>query len=165
MSYRAATTDPTVCDMTNHAFWNLAGGGTIDSHRLHVLADRVIECDDDLVPSGRLADVCGSDIDFSMPRPIGATRIDHCFALAGRIHAAVLTDPTSGRELRIRTNQPGLAVYTTDHFTRPRAGICLQTGVWPDAPNQPVFPSARLDPDQVYRHRGVYDFTINDTLG
>src|SRR5439155_2138343 len=85
-------------------------------------------------------------------RPLAGDRLDHCFALEDPSWAAELADPVSGRVMRITTDQPGLQVYTGDGLPRPRGGLCLQTGGWPNAANRPDFPTARLNPDETYRH-------------
>lgn len=61
--------------------------------------------------------------------------------------------------MRVTTNQPGLAVYSADHFSRPRAGLCMQTGAWPDSPNRSDYPSSRLDPGTTYIHDTTYEFS------
>ncbi|MGH3898510.1 MAG: hypothetical protein ACRDTA_09695 [Pseudonocardiaceae bacterium] len=75
------------------------------------------------------------------------------------MRAAELSEPTSGRVMRVITDQPGLGVYSADGLREPRTGLCLQTSAWPDAPNRVDFPSVRLDSGQTYRHRTVHLFT------
>jgi aldose 1-epimerase len=156
--HRATTTASTVVDLTNHAAWNLAGAGVVDGHRLRIDADAVLMVDDELIPQGRPVPVAGGRLDYTTGREIASDRLDHCFALAGGTWAAELHDPRSGRTMRISTDQPGLQVYSGDGLPRPRSGICLQTGTWPNSPNRPDFPSARLDPGSVYRHVTTHDF-------
>ena len=160
VTYEARTSAPTVVGLTLHGYWNLAGTGRIDGHELTVAASRVLVHDADLVPLAEPARVAGGPLDFTAPRRIGTGALDHCYLPDGPQPVVLLRDPASGRELTITTTEPGFAVYTADHFARRRrAGICLQSTALPDAPNQPGFPSARLDPGQTYRHRVVHRFT------
>ncbi|MEV4000455.1 aldose epimerase family protein [Streptomyces halstedii] len=160
VEYTATTTAPTVVGLTNHAFWNLAGGGTVDGHRLRLDATHAVRFDADLIPlPGPAEDVRGTARDFTVERPLDGVTVDNCFFAGGGPVLAELSDPVSGRVLRVATDQPAVGVYTGDWFAeRPRCGICLETGALPDAPNRPDYPSARLDPGEVHRHRTVYRF-------
>ncbi|MCC3769509.1 aldose epimerase family protein [Streptomyces sp. UNOC14_S4] len=157
--YEAVTDRPTLYGPTLHAFWNLAGGGPVDGHVLALDADTLIEADSRFVPTGRLLPVPGSAVDLGPRGGIGGSRLDHCVALRGAAPGAVLRDPGSGRALLLRTDQPGLALYTGERLPEPRSGICLQPGAWPDAPNQPAFPSALLSPGRIHRHVTTYSLT------
>lgn len=166
---RATTDAPTPVNLVNHAYWNLAGGGTIDGHRLQLFADRVLETDADTVPTGRILEVAGTALDYRTARrldDLGPPRLDHCFLVPGEGLRSVarLEDPASGRVLELAADQPGVQVYSAFkldvpgrggvHYG-PRSGLCLETEALPDAPNQPHFPSAILRPGEVYRHRMV----------
>lgn len=161
LEHAARTTAPTVVGLTNHAFWNLGGGGAVDDHRLRLNAVEAVRFDADLVPlPGPHGDVRGTELDFREPRRIGGQRVDNCFVLPGGSWAAELSHPASGRVMRVATDQPGLGVYTGDWFAqRPRCGICLEAGALPDAPNRPDYPSARLEPGQTHHHRTTHHFT------
>ncbi|HEX2200370.1 MAG TPA: aldose epimerase family protein [Burkholderiales bacterium] len=152
IDYEASTDRPTIVNLTNHAYFNLAGGGTIDGHELRLDAEHYVPVDEELIPTGALAPVAGTALDFRQWRRIGPARIDHSFVLQG---AAELRDPASGRALRIRTTQPGLQVYT-GHLSG-RLGICLEPQHFPDSPNRPSFPSTVLRPGEAYRHSAVYE--------
>ncbi|HUQ54083.1 aldose epimerase family protein [Lentzea sp.] len=167
IDHEATTTKPTVVGLTNHAFWNLSGNGTVDGHRLRLNTAEAVRFDSDLVPlPGPPADLSGTPLDFRSERLLGDTRIDNCFLLHDDSWAAELRHPGSGRTMRVTTDQPGVGVYTGDWFSeRPRCGICLETGPLPDAPNRPDYPSARLDPEQVYRHRTTHVFATTDQTG
>ncbi|MEV0829263.1 aldose epimerase family protein [Nonomuraea rubra] len=162
--FGAVTTAPTIVGLTNHAFWNLSGGSEpIDGHRLALNSRRTVAFDDELIPlPGPPRDVTGTALDYTLnytgPRLLAGARLDNFFVLDDPAWAAELSHEASGRVMRVTTDQPGLGVYSADHYHRPRAGLCLEAGAWPDAPNRPDFPSARLDPGQSYLHRTVHEF-------
>lgn len=157
------------------------------SHTLQVAASRITPVDARLIPTGVMRDVAGTPFDFREPRVIGACvrdgrdaqilagrGIDHNFVLdAGTTRepkfSARLRDPVSGRALEVWTSEPGLQVYTGNfltgtlagkrgHLYRMGDGIALEPQKFPDAPNQPAFPSARLDPGETYLHRMALRF-------
>lgn len=161
LHYVARTTARTVVGLTNHAYWNLAGEGSVDGHRLAVSADRVVGVDPELIPAGPLLPVAGTPLDFRAPRPIGALALDHCYVLEKAGGSAELHDPASGRTLRLRTDQPGLAVYSGEGLRPPRAGLCLQATALPDAPNRPDFPPAWLEPGEGYRQHTEHHFSVD----
>ncbi|OYD89384.1 hypothetical protein CDG76_35155 [Nostoc sp. 'Peltigera membranacea cyanobiont' 210A] len=157
--HRARTSSPTVCDITNHAMWNLAGTGTIDRHLLQVNTNRLLHVDDQLMPIGEPMPIDGTTYDLREGKPLAGLSLDNCYLLnSSRDQAALLSDPASGRSMRIQTDQPGLQIYTADTFIYPRTGICLQTGSWPNAPVRPDFPSAYLAPGEEYLHRTIHRF-------
>ncbi|MFE3651084.1 aldose epimerase family protein [Streptomyces sp. NPDC059152] len=159
--YRATTTASTIVGLTNHAFWNLAGGGLIDGHLLTVNSSRAVVFDDHLIPvAGPPADLTGSRLDHRVSKPVGDRRLDNCFLLDDPAWAAELHDPASGRTMRVVTDQPAVGVYSADGFTgRRRSGLCLEAGPLPDAPNRDDYPPVRLDPGETYRHRTVHHFS------
>lgn len=159
LEYRATTTASTVVDLTCHAFWNLTGKGEIGSHELAIDAGRVLLVDERLIPVGGPVAVDGSAFDYRAPRALRDQRLDHCFVLRGSRPAAELVDPVSGRRLRVSTDQTALQTYSGDGLPRARAGLCLQPGSWPNAPNRSDFPSARLDPGGTYVHRTRYELS------
>ncbi|CAN5335383.1 galactose mutarotase [soil metagenome] len=166
LSLKAQCAAPTVVNLTNHAYWNLAGGGDARSHILEIAADHYLPVDDTLIPTGEIADVTGTDFDFRKPRII-ATEKDHNFCLSGKRgtlrRAAVLRDPQSGRSLGLSTSEAGLQLYTSQHFKPPLTqygGIALEPQTWPDAPNRAAFPSAVLRPGETYRHMITWKFSV-----
>jgi aldose 1-epimerase len=161
LDYRATTTAGTIVGLTNHAFWNLAGGGRVDGHQLSINAGRWVPLDQELIPlPGAPTSLAGSRLDYSTPRPLGDHQLDNFFVLDDPAWAVELAEPARGRVMRVVTDQPGLAVYSGDGLRPPRAGLCLQTSAWPDAPNRADYPSCRLDPGAVYRHHTVHEFIV-----
>lgn len=169
----------------------VATSGDVLDHELTLFAEHFLPVDAGLIPSGERAPVAGSPFDFRKARPIGAgireahTQLqlargyDHCFVLAGeRIAsprlAARVVHPGSGRTLDLFTDQPGIQFYSgnfldgtietkSGRLCRQSDAFCLEPQGWPDAPNQPDFPSARVAPGDVYRHRTILSF--NATSG
>lgn len=160
----AVTTDrPTVVSLANHAYFNL--GGAIDDHELMLYADAYTPIDAGTAPTGDVRPVDGSDFDLRTSRRIGTARFDHNFVIRGEPGAlrpaARLVSPASGVMLELSTTQAGVQLYTADGLGAPfeaRAGLCLEAQGFPNAPNEPAFPSTRLDPGATYRQRSVYRF-------
>jgi aldose 1-epimerase len=178
---RATTDAATVVNLTNHTYWNLSGtasplaatAASIAGHRLRVAAERVVEVDGGLLPTGHLEPVAGSVFDLRSPVPLGEILdrdelsavggLDHCYVLTGTSPAAELVDPASGRRIRVRTDQPGLQVYTANHGAGPlprHGAVCLESQHLPDSPNQPTFPSPLLRPGATYRHDHVVQLDL-----
>jgi aldose 1-epimerase len=178
-----ATTDaPTVVNLTNHAYWNLAGGGSVEGHLVTVPAARYLPVDGRLIPTGELAPVEGTPFDLREPVPIGARLreahpqllrargYDHTFVLDGATGglavAAHVEEPRSGRTLTMLTDQPGVQFYSGNFLdgtvvlhggTMARQGdaFCLEPQHFPNAPNEPAFASTVLRPGETYRSRIV----------
>jgi aldose 1-epimerase len=186
IDYSATTSKPTVINLTNHSYFNLAGQGLILDHVLELAAARYTPVDKNLIPTGELAPVAGTPFDFTTPHAIGA-RIDdahpqiqagggydHNFVLDGEAgtlrRIARVTHAGTGRVLEAFTTQPGLQFYTGNFLDgtlkgkggviyERRAGFCLETQHFPDSPNQPAFPSTMLRPGEEFVSTTVYKFS------
>lgn len=165
---------PTICAMAHHSYFNLADGGQtpIDAHALSVDADRYLAVDSNFIPAGDPQPVEGTRFDFRAMRTVGADRYDHNFCLSdGRgdmVERAILMSAQSGLYMMIETTEPGLQFYTGDHLVpltgldginyHARSGLCLETQIWPDAPNRADFPSAVLMPGETLLQKTRYRF-------
>jgi aldose 1-epimerase len=172
LDYRAETLAPTPVSLTNHTYWNLgganatAGSATAAGHLLRLSAGRITLLDGDAVPTGELARVDGTRFDFREARRVGIG-YDQNYVLDERAPgqpAAELYDPVSGRVLTVTTTEPGIQLYTGDHFDGkpygPGDGIALETQAFPDSPNQPGFPDTVLRPGEVYESATTFGFGV-----
>jgi aldose 1-epimerase len=164
LEYRVVTDAPTVVNLTNHSYFNLAGSGDVRGHVVTMDAGHYLPVDEGKIPTGELVPVAGTPFDFTTPSRVDARLdgcYDHCFVLDGRV---TVTDPGSGRSMEVTTTEPGVQFYTghmLDGVSTPYgpfAGFCLETQRFPDAPNRPGFPSAVLRPGEEYLSTTTYRF-------
>lgn len=177
--YEAETDRPTLCNIAHHSYFNLDGAPTILDHRLWIDAEHYLPTREDQIPTGAIAPVAGTAFDFRQLRPIRyeidgeQLCYDHNFCLSdrrsGKRLVARVESPLSGIAMDVLTSEPGLQFYSGFKITPsvpglgdrpygPFAGLCLETQLWPDAPNHPGFPSAVLRPGERYRHAVDYVF-------
>lgn len=181
---QAETDRPTMVNLVHHSYWNLAGhdAGDVRGHRLTVHGGFITPVDGALIPTGEVRPVDGAAFDLRSATvlegaldAVGGIGFDHNWCLDGPPDVlrpvAVLEDPASGRRLELSANQPGMQVYSGGYLNervvgkggrpyRRFAGIALETQRFPDSPNIGSFPSARLDPRQIYDHRMLLRMTV-----
>ena len=183
IGYEAKSDRDTVCNLTNHAYFNLAGQGSgpVGAHTLHVNADHYTPCGPGTIPTGEVRAVDGTALDLrrsaQLGDRLGAAELaeyggyDHNFCL-NSAKAARLYCPESGICMDTETTLPGLQVYTAGFLTERQGkdgavygknhGVCLETQFWPDAMHHEHFPSPILRVGEVYRHRTVYRFSVKE---
>ena len=191
LDYAASTDKTTVCNVTNHAYFNLAGEDSkaVLEHEMTIPADAFTPVNESLIPTGELKPVAGTPFDFTKATKIGerinaedvqlerARGYDHnwAFGRKGEMkQTARLKDPVSGRVMTVETTEPGMQFYSGNFLDGSvaardggamvgyRSGLCLETQGYPDAPNQPEFPSVELKVGQALKSTTIFTFSVEE---
>lgn len=191
IDYKGTTDKTTIVNMTHHGFFNLSGIAnptpTINNNIVTINADHYTPMDEVSIPTGEIAPVAGTPMDFRTPHTVGeriddnfqqlifGAGYDHCYVLNKRVpgeltFAAKCVDPESGRAMEVYTTEPGVQVYTSNWhngfagahgatFPR-RSAICFEAQHFPDSPNKGHFPSVILKPEEIYTQKTIYKFSV-----
>ncbi|MDX9810129.1 MAG: aldose epimerase family protein [Sphaerochaetaceae bacterium] len=181
ISYHAACDAKSPVNLTNHAYFNLAGTPDILNHEIQLECDRYVEVDQDLIPTGTINFVAGTPLDFTKRKLIGkdlslvGRGYDFCYIMKDENEqmklCATVWEPVSGRTMQTYTTMPAVQFYTgqnlpeTDvgregHVYRKYAGFCLETQFFPDSPNHPHFTDSIIGGPKEFSHKTVYAFSV-----
>ncbi|WP_330924915.1 aldose epimerase family protein [Candidatus Sororendozoicomonas aggregata] len=188
IDYQATTDAITVVNLTNHSYFNLRGYGSCLNHQLELRADHYLPTDATAIPTGELAPVKGTPMDFRITKALGrdidkadqqllqAKGYDHCWVFAQADERpikpqqfAIVSEPEHGRRMEVFTTHPGVQLYSGNYLDgtpsksgqcyRNWEGFCLETQHFPDSPNHPHFPSTLLHPQETYSHQTIFRFS------
>ncbi len=180
IEYFAETDKPTHVNLTNHSYFNFSEKEKIYDHQLLINAGKIIETDENILPTGKYLDIKGTPFDFTTMHAIGdriketGVGYDHCYVFDKPDNemsfAAKVVEPGSGRMMEVYTTYPSVQLYTGNYLENikgkggkeyPNHGaFCLETQLLPDAANRPEFPSTLLTPGDIYSHTTVFRFGI-----
>lgn len=157
ITHTATTDRTTVVNLTNHSYFQLDNAANLDKYRLQLASSQLVELAPNKLPTGALVSVKETDNDFLEEKAIKKTRFDTVFAIDSNSETvASVASLASGISLKVKTNQPGLVVYTPEDFS----AICFETQNFPDAPNQKNFPNSILRPGELYRNDSEFIFDL-----
>ena len=189
LNFTATTDQPTVCNLTHHSYFNLAGQGNGDilSHLVYINSDKTTSVDKELITTGEYAPVDGTPFDFRKPTAIGArindpdTQLqfgpgyDHNWVVNKPMGEyglqARVVEPTTGRVMEVWSDEPGLQFYAGNFLDgsltgkggkvyQRRFGFCMEPQHYPDSPNKPQFPTTELKPGETFKNTIVYKFSV-----
>lgn len=175
ISYHAKADQMTLLNLTNHCYFNLSGEGwghEVLDHKLWINADQMTPVDADLIPTGEFLDVAGTPMDFTKPKTVGrdiltddeqlkiAGGYDHNWMLKAGDSQLIFYHPATGRRMTMKTDMPGVQVYSGNFLEQKHSGICFEAQVPPDAVHHDDFPNCILMPDQEFESETVYRFDV-----
>lgn len=183
--YLALSDKDTLCNLTNHSFFNLAGEGDVRAHTLWIDSDTITDVDTALIPTGEFLNISGTPLDFDSPAQIGAGLdrmagfplmenvrgydVNYVLRGEGLRKVAALCHPASGREMDVYTTEPGIQIYSGQGLNQmghngmhygPYAGVAMETQHYPDSPNHDHFPTTTLKAGETYSTTTIYHFTV-----
>ncbi|MGB5700229.1 aldose epimerase family protein [Muriicola sp.] len=155
--HQATTDQPTVVNLTNHTYFRLDDAARQEEWILQIRSDKRLHTDEKLLPTGEIVPVANTAFDFRQPKKIGDLRLDTPFVVNPAQEAlAMAYSPRSGIQLSVRSDQPAVVIFTPPDLP----AICFETQNFPDAPNQPSFPSCLLLPGETYRNESFFTFHL-----